>query len=100
MKSQIDRIIFAIVFLISFLTLIAAGVASGFRERHGEAFGNSQEDAGLTVIAMCHKQDGLTARSVLEKNAPGEDMAGELVFREIMPEGYSQICQTDYTCFV
>ena len=27
-------------------------------------------------------------------------MAAHLVFREIMPEGYSQICQTDYTCFV
>lgn len=100
LKNHIKRIILAIVFIIFFLALIIAGTVFGFRERHGEAYGNSEEYAEMPAIIVRHKSGSLTDKSVLGKNTLGGNAAEKLIFREIMPEGYSQICQTDYTCFV
>jgi len=69
-----------------------------------------REDAGMTGFAVCPGADGMKGKNVSEERAFGEDTWGKgtsregtfrvLIFRETMPEGYSQICQTDYTCFV
>lgn len=96
MKSRIGRRFFAIAFMIVFLALTIEGAGYVTQEKSDDVCGSSAENAEMAGFTVCHK----AGKNVSEMDTSGEDAAGELIFRETMPEGYSQICQTDYTCFV